>query len=96
MLRIFRSKALRTGLLAMTIAIVPAATTGVAQSGGGGTGSGTTSSGSGTTSGSTRSDNSTDWGWLGLLGLAGLLGLLPKKRTAADDNYAGARTAATR
>ncbi|HEV2845555.1 MAG TPA: WGxxGxxG family protein [Thermoanaerobaculia bacterium] len=40
---------------------------------GGDTGTGT---GTGTTYGdTTRDDNDTDWGWLGLLGLAGLMGL---------------------
>jgi uncharacterized membrane protein len=95
-MKIFNSKTLRTGLLALSIAIMPAATSVIAQSGGG---TGGTTSGSGSTTSSTRSDSSgMDWGWLGLLGLAGLLGLMPKKRTATDSDYAGTgtRTAATR
>jgi MYXO-CTERM domain-containing protein len=37
---------------------------------------GDTGTGTGTTYGdTTRDDNDTDWGWLGLLGLAGLMGL---------------------
>lgn len=37
---------------------------------------GDTGTGTGTTYGdTTRDDNGTDWGWLGLLGLAGLMGL---------------------
>ena len=32
-----------------------------------------------------RSDDGTDWGWLGLLGLTGLLGLIPKRRRVEAD-----------
>ena len=39
-----------------------------------------------------RTDNGTDWGWLGLLGLAGLLGLIPKRRRA-DADYRATDTA---
>ena len=32
-----------------------------------------------------RTDDGTDWGWLGLLGLTGLLGLIPKRRRDEAD-----------
>ena len=42
-----------------------------------------------------RTDDDTDWGWLGLLGLTGLLGLLPKRRTADADYRATDTSRAT-
>lgn len=42
-----------------------------------------------------RTDDGTDWGWVGLLGLTGLLGLIPRRRRAEAD-YRATDTTATR
>ena len=41
------------------------------------------------------SDDDRDWGWLGLLGLAGLLGLMPRKRVPVVHETREARTDTT-
>ncbi len=73
-------KYIRIGILALSIAAMPLAITAMAQTG---TDPGRTAS-PGQTYGQTyRTEDSTDWGWLGLLGLAGLAGLFRRREEPA-------------
>lgn len=88
MKRLFRLH-VRSVLLASAIALV-AVVPATAQTPSGGAGD---TSGGYNTAG--RTDDGTDWGWLGLLGLTGLLGLIPKRRRADADYRATDASRAT-
>lgn len=92
------SKVVGTGVLALSLAIVPSTLPAFAQTG---NGSDTTNTAPNTTLDNTQTqgtdnaatgDRDFDWGWLGLIGLAGLAGLARKREEPTryrDPNVTG-------
>jgi MYXO-CTERM domain-containing protein len=92
------SKVVGTGVLALSLAILPSTLSASAQTG---NGSDTTTTTPNTTLDNTQTqgtdyaatgDRDFDWGWLGLIGLAGLAGLARKREEPTryrDPNVAG-------
>lgn len=78
-------KAIRAGVLTLTLAAAPFAATTFAQTSANSNYSATTAQ---TSRVAERDDDGTDFGWLGLLGLAGLAGLLKKPRQVVVDRTA--------
>lgn len=75
------SKLIAAGVLSASVAVVPLNLPASAQSTTGGTTDTTTTTTvpSQSVETTTSTDDSFDWGWLGLLGLIGLAGLIPRK-----------------
>ncbi|MDZ7961668.1 MAG: WGxxGxxG family protein [Aulosira sp. DedQUE10] len=81
------TKVISTGVLTLSMAILPLTLPVKAQTSDPGTSTGTTTTPSTTTSTTTYDRNDFDWGWLGLLGLLGLAGLTGKKRNDEPTRY---------